>query len=175
MRADESSFHESMSNDIEKQNSEETNHVNTRIDTNKQNTQTQHDSINTGYMYQIDSERMDHSHSDSLGTNALTAYKLSKGLKYTSITAFFLNLSLILFNQYYVFFVLCAMWCYYASLQYKPWVVLSVFVYFITNMIVRFSIMTYDSVNSFNNEIFKCFSCTAAKFFSALVKDLDCS
>ena len=81
------------------------------------------------YMCHIDLNDMNYSHSQTLSSNALVAYQFSKGLKYASILSFFANLALVLFNKYYVFFVLCTLWGYFASLSYRPWMVLSYFAY----------------------------------------------
>ena len=100
-----------------------------------------------GYMYQVD---LNETNENELGHNALIAYQLSKGVKYSTIVAFFMNLTLVLFNSYYVFFALCALWGYFVTLQYKPKLVLSYFVYLLVNMVVRTSISIYDCVNQFN-------------------------
>ena len=104
-----------------------------------------------GYVCHVDFNNMNYSHSQTLSSNALVAYQLSKGLKYASILSFFMNLALVLFNRYYVLFVLCSLWGYFSALQYNPGVVLSYFAYAIINMIVRLSINTYDSVSHFDD------------------------
>jgi len=106
---------------------------------------------NEDYMCHIDITDMNYSHSQTLSNNALVVYQLSKGLKYATIISFFANLALVLFDKYYVFFVICSMWGYFASLSYRPWMVLSYFVYTILNMIIRLSINTYDSVIHIND------------------------
>jgi hypothetical protein len=104
---------------------------------------------NPEYMCHIDLNDMNYSHSQTLSSNALGVYQFSKGLKYASIISFFANLALVLFNKYYVFFVLCTLWGYFSSLSYRPWMVLSYFIYTIVNMVIRFGINTYDSVEHF--------------------------
>ena len=106
------------------------------------------DPTQDGYMYQID---LNENNENELGHNALIAYQISKGVKYSTIVAFFMNLALVLFNSYYVFFALCALWGYYITLQYKPSFALSYFVYLLINMVVRTSISIYDCVNQFND------------------------
>ena len=103
------------------------------------------------YMCHIDINDMNYSHSQTLSSNALIVYQLSKGLKYATIISFFANLALVLFNKYYVFFVLCALWGYFASLSYRSWMILSYFAYTIVNMVIRLSINTYDSIDHFND------------------------
>ena len=138
MRADDS-FNETLVPDIENQGD------NDDDNTNKSTS----NPSNNGYMCQVDLNDMNYSHSQTLSSNALVVYQFSKGLKYASILSFFANLALVLFNKYYVFFVLCTLWGYFASLSYRPWMVLSYFVYTILNMVIRFSINTYDSVDHF--------------------------
>lgn len=105
------------------------------------------DPAQNGYMYHVDL----HEHKENeLGHNALVAYQYSKTVKYSAIIAFFMNLSLVLFNSYYVFFSLCAMWGYYTTLQYKPYFSLSYFIYLLLNLIIRTSISVYDCVNQFD-------------------------
>ena len=121
-------------------------------ETNRPDIENQRDKDNDiKYMCHIDLNDMNYSHSQTLSSNALIAYQFSKGLKYASIVSFFANLALVLFNKYYVFFVLCSLWGYFASLSYRPWMILSYFIYTILNMVIRFSINTYDSVNHFTD------------------------
>jgi hypothetical protein len=115
--------------------------------TNVQGTYDNDDSTQNGYMYQVD---LHDNKENELGHNALVAYQYSKGVKYSAIIAFFMNLSLVLFNSYYVFFSLCALWGYYTTLQYKPYFSLSYFVYLLLNLIIRTSISVYDCVNQFD-------------------------
>jgi hypothetical protein len=100
-------------------------------------------------LYNLNSDNLNYSHSQSLNQNALIVYQYSKGMKYTSIISFFANLSLVLFNKYYVFFVLCSLWGYYSALSYRPWIVLSYFIYTILNMTSRLSINVYDSIEHY--------------------------
>ena len=134
MRVDDSYTETIHSNDIEKQLNED----------NKDNS--------PEYMCHIDLNDMNYSHSQTLSSNSLVAYQFSKGLKYASILSFFANLALVLFNKYYVFFVLCTLWGYFASLSYRPWMVLTFFFYTIVNMIVRISINIYDSYEHYVND-----------------------
>ena len=100
-------------------------------------------------LYSLDINDLNYSHSQSLSQNALIVYQYSKGMKYASIISFFANLSLVLFNKYYVFFVLCSLWGYYSALSYRPCIVLSYFVYTIINMLTRLSINVYDSIDHY--------------------------
>lgn len=130
--------------DIEKQEykSETTANL-TPIDNNVSNSS---NPAQNGYMYHVDINE----NKDNLGHNALIAYQYSQGVKYSAICAFFMNLSLVLFNSYYVFFALCSLWGYYTTLQYKPNVTMSYFIYLFINLIVRTSISIYDCVNQFD-------------------------
>lgn len=126
--------------DIENQRLQTTKEITTVIPNATQN--------QDGYMFHVDLE--EHKQNE-LGHNALVAYQYSKGVKYSAIAAFFMNLALIFFNSYYVFFTLCALWGYYTTLQFKPSLALSYFVYLLINMLVRTSISIYDCVNQFEN------------------------
>jgi hypothetical protein len=121
-------------------------HVKTTL-TNIQDTDGNDDPAQNGYMYQVD---LGEHKENELGHNALVAYQYSKSVKYSTIVAFFMNLSLVLFNSYYVFFSLCALWGYYTTLQYKPHFSLSYFVYLLFNLVIRTSISVYDCVNQFD-------------------------
>jgi len=89
---------------------------------------------------------------DQLDHNTIATYKLSKSVKYFSLTNIFFNLLFIFFSPYYVFFIICSIFGYYASFKFNLKYIYIYFTYQIINALLWISICIYDDILQFSED-----------------------